>query len=187
IEIPSKRSIESSMIYVIVANVAHIQNILEITKNADLKVSVIDIPELALLNVFESLPSPNKTRVFISFQNDATQLIIFKNKKLLFMRRLDLVYQKSQNLEKILNDVALQVQRSLDYCSSNIMDVSSATIYLDLNEPNPDLPEKLSAILGLRVVYFDIKELLDIEYSEKIPHNYTSLASVGGILRANVI
>lgn len=176
IELPSKSA--SEMVYIVVANKGAISDHLQIVQKAGLKPILVDIPELCQAAMFEKMGDNVRSKAFVRITNHGVNLQIYKKGHLLLMRHIDLEYGKFDEFDKFVHELALQIQRSQDYCSSTIADTSNSIIYVESNINQPQICETLEKILGLSV-----QPLVHDTFLESGLGNYDMLALMGALLK----
>ncbi len=180
IELPKKRASAVDMIYMIAANQNAIAQNVAIMKAAHLKPISMDIPESALACFFSKQQDIQRPKAFISVQGNSVHLQIIKHDWLLMMRRLDIdIEQYHGETNLFCQELGLQIQRSLDYCSSTFSDTSNAIIILERSIYNEALQSHLENTLGLSVHPMHLTQIEDISD----PFVLQSFAAMGGIMR----
>lgn len=188
-------------VQVVVARLAEVQQQAELLHNAKLKISAIDITELAIRNIVALLPENNSGLVFIYFGAQQSLISIFRDSKLYLTRTInlscfdllrfsrdaagaadDLVDHSPQFLE-LLNSVVLEVQRSLDFFESTFFQAPIGTVVIGpLEAPIPELLPYLQQALGLTVRSLDLASVLDCQ-GLPVEEQARALPAIGGALR----
>jgi len=116
------------LIMLVVARISQIEPISQLIAASGLKLATIDIPELSFRNLTSGYEQDEKTTVMIYLQQDYSQLIMTNQQKLYFSRHLGINLQKlkaisgsnsqKQELNQLVNETALDLQRSFDYYQS---------------------------------------------------------------------
>ena len=180
IEVPHRHDAHQ-MIYVIAANKASLEHVQRFVTQAGLNAVKMIIPELAIGSILLNKAGDHKTKVLVFFEASSIHLVIYKNDLLLLMRRFnDSLSQQPENFNTFAEHVALEVQRSLDYCSTHMMDTSNAMIYLSGHIRARELSHQMETILGLPVYPFQADHLPGLNTrADLIPISYTA---IGGAL-----
>jgi len=123
-----KRANRSQMVEVVSCKHSLVMPFVQICKQAGLKVEVIDIQQTALRNLAILLPENEQGVAILHLQAKSGQIIIEKKGQIYLSRKFDFTYfdfdvdrlferlsdhQETESTEK--NNLALEIQRSLDY------------------------------------------------------------------------
>lgn len=175
IELPTKKG-ATEMIYVVVAKKSVVESTISLVKQALLIPCLVDIPEMSQAHILQK--EGGRCKALLSIHTDIAHIQIYKNGKLLFMRHIDLnLPDKSQNA--FVQALALQIQRSLDYCSSNLVDTQNTIILLDGEADAQKWMGPLSEVLGLQVKSLSFETMPDLPTIV----NYDMLSALGGVMR----
>lgn len=183
IELPQKANSESApMLYVIVSTKNKIDETISWVTASGLKVKSIDIYQSALRHIAMHLENAEEGQALLHLEEEKSHLILFKEKTLYMMRDLDLGLNILKSLPQeetvehisMYQDLSLEIQRSFDYCASNLQNANISRLVLTpLSEKRPHLLSNLSNILGLPV--------REIHYSEFLHLNEELTQSKEGI------
>ncbi len=161
IEVPQKnKEGNSALTYVIVTRKSVVDEYANQVKEIGLHVSSIDICQSALREIAFQLDEQDVGQALLHIEEYKSHIILFKNKILYMMRDFDLGYHHiKENIE--LQDLAMEIQRSIDYCSSNLKNAGISRIVLTpLPERKTALLSNLSNILGLPVRMINYNEFI---------------------------
>jgi len=120
----SNRANAPSMLEVVTCPLSLANTLMEQCREAGLNVSVIDIQETTLRNLAALLPENSQGIAVLHLQANSGLIMIQKNGTIYLSRRMDHGYShfgstfnsnESLNLEQDQNNLALEIQRSLDY------------------------------------------------------------------------
>ncbi len=119
-DIPVGKNSISQKMMVVAAQRSHLQKISDDIKASGLKLSVIDIPELALRNMMALSEQTDQTLALVYLQNSIIQLLITYQKKLYFSRSLEfgwggLSQSTPEDLTRHIEQLAGEIHRSFDY------------------------------------------------------------------------
>lgn len=171
LELPCKVGLDTSMIYIVVSKVMDVQRALDTATAVGLKPKTIEIPETALRYYIHQNQKSRVSKVLVVFYEQYTYLIITKHLDLLLMRRLECSYQEIlTNSTCMAQTLALEIQRSLDYCSAHFTDASHAQVYIDVLGLPKSFQAELSTVLGMPVVSLEAQQSSGMEY-----HNHNAL------------
>jgi MSHA biogenesis protein MshI len=173
IQLPQKPNSENApMLYVIVTKKRNIEQAIAWVSATGLKVKSVDICQSALRQIALHLENAEEGQALLHLENDKSHLILFKEKTLFMMRDLDIGLKMLSSISKndksehlpIYQDLSVEIQRSFDYCASNLQNASvSRLLITPLNEKRPELLSNLSNILGLPVREIQYSEFLQLK------------------------
>ena len=121
-ELPeSRRPGAPSLVYVVVAKSAQVETLGGLLQDAGLKVEAIDIAEMAIRNLALHLDRPGRPRAYLQLQPGQTIIEISDGSQIFLSRRVMQDYDENSDAELLraqMENLALEVQRSLDYFES---------------------------------------------------------------------
>jgi MSHA biogenesis protein MshI len=178
--------------YAVVTRQTEVLRQIEAMERADLPLDVIDIPELCMRNIAVMLPQDEYGVAFLHFTEDCGYLTITRGGVLHLMRRLDSGRQALANsagdavaLQKRLDDISLDVQRSLDYYESHYDCRPITEIILSPGSDLDALPASLAEHLDLTVSRLDFDDLFRMEDELSADEQGDCLLAIGAALRAD--
>lgn len=118
---PDSSKNSTKQINVVSANQSVIAAYVEVIKEAELKLVVIDINELVLKNIFDFVDCKESSIAVLMLQDKIGQLYIFKEGNLYVVRDFKLglnQLQSGDSAEANYDAILLEVQRSVDYFES---------------------------------------------------------------------
>ncbi|MBN9286410.1 MAG: hypothetical protein BGO43_07005 [Gammaproteobacteria bacterium 39-13] len=192
IELPRKVNNDATtMLYVIVAKRSKIDEVVTWVNASDLTVKSIDVCQSALRHIAMQLENSEEGQALLHFEEDRSHLILFKEKKLYMMRDIDLglsmfEVEDSNQEQHNYQDLSLEIQRSLDYCASNLRNANiSRLILTPLSGKKPRLLSHLSNLLGLPVREITFSEFLQVEDNLFLQDETMSTLAIGAALNQN--
>ncbi len=184
LELPAQsRRTNAKMLYAVAARTEAVQRIGNSLSRQAPGFDVIDVPELCLRNLATLLPQDQKGVAFLMLHEDYVQLVLTRKGILFLTRRIELGGRAS---ELDAGTLALELQRSLDYCESHYDQAPITELVLA-----PDttavraLVAALRAEVGLNVSTLDVSALVEIPDSVERPADWLSLTALGAALRTN--
>jgi MSHA biogenesis protein MshI len=177
--------------YAVVTRRAEVLQQIELMKQADLRMDVIDIPELCIRNIAVLLPRDADGVAFLHFIEDCGYLTITRKGVLHLTRRLDtgrraLAASTDEfTLQERIAGIALEVQRSLDYYESHYDCRPVTEITLGPGADLDTLPAALTEHLGLTVNQIRLDELFSLEDDIPADQQGQCLLAVGAALRSD--
>ena len=121
-ELPeSRRPGALSLVYVVVAKSDQVEALGGLLQDAGLQVEAIDIAEMAIRNLALHLDRPGRPRAYLHLQPGQTLIEISDGSQIFLSRRVMQDYDENSDIELLraqMENLALEVQRSLDYFES---------------------------------------------------------------------
>jgi len=176
------------MIYAAVMRKPVVDKIEALINPSGLSVAFIDIPELVLRNILVRNPQKLKGCVFVYLGDKGGKLILCRDEQICIARsfelKLEALGQDPVQNNKILESLALEIQRSFDYMNSvfrqNIPNVIvMAPTVLDKNS----LEVSLKSNLGAEVYSLKLSEQLTLSNPMTESDEVNSLLAIGATLR----
>jgi len=180
--------------YAVVSRRAEILQQIDLMRQADLRLDVIDIPELCMRNISVLLPQDDVGVAFLHFTDDCGYLTITQKGVLHLVRRLesgrrDLTAADNEAfiLQERIAGISLEVQRSLDYYESHYDCRPVSEIILSPGVDLEALPESLTDQLGLSVSRMALDDLFTLENDISAAEQGRCLLAVGAALRTDTV
>jgi len=177
--------------YAVVTRRANVQQQIDLMKQTDLHLDVIDIPELCIRNIAVMLPHDAAGAAFLHFAEDCGYLTITREGVLYLTRHLEtgrraLAAASSDAfaLQERIAGIALELQRSLDYYESHYDCRPVTEVTLGPGADLDGLPDALSEHLGLTVKQIDLNALFKLEDATSPGDQGNSLLAIGAALRS---
>lgn len=171
-----KTAVRTRMMYVVAARVPAIKPRTDLVQDAHLRLSVVDIPELAQRNVAAQLPE-DVGGVALLHLSEASGLITLTRQSTLYLARrfesgaetagAPLHFDQEGGGEEAdahawLDSLVVEVQRSLDYYESTFSQPPIGTLVIaPLEDPPAGMTDYLSAQLGVEVRLLDLNTIID--------------------------
>lgn len=171
---------------VVSARSSTIQGIVNIIKDAGLKLLTIDIIDLSLRNLANRLiETENQTAALLYLRAGSGLIVLIKNETLYFSRHFDFSLEALNNVEQqdnVIQHLALEVQRSFDYFDSQMAQVPPQFVYLVGPTPNIPLANMLGGSISAQVKMFDMS-LCFGEQHKVTQEDINGFASMGSALK----
>jgi len=176
------------MVYVVATPKSKIRNIIKTIDDAGLELAIIDIPELAMLNVAKSCIEDKNGIAFMDLRRTGSTMNISIDGDLYLTRRINTQVEpealQSISWSSLKDRLVLEIQRSLDYYESQmsrpqITKIVVAQRQFDTAELCAELDELLVAQVGGLDLSSFIKgdEMLTPEFQQR------ALSAIGATLR----
>ena len=171
-------------IYVVVSRSAVVKERIEALESAGATLETIDIPELALRNIAAQLEQDANGQAMLYFGADQGLITLTRDSTLYLARSMDIGYQQLQDTPALVDRLALELQRSMDYYDRHFQQAPIAAITLcPVPVPIPQFAEQLEQQVGVPVHKLqlgDIVELRETVDDERLAH---CLLAIGAALR----
>lgn len=169
-----------SMIYAVVARRSEIEAHIDAVRAANLKIDVIDIPELCMRNIAVRLPQDAHGVAFLHFSDEFGYLTITRGGVLYMIRRIEM---QREALAQRLQEVALEIQRSLDYYESTYDCRPVDELVLSPGGEAESIAPSLAQNLGIAVSQLDLASLFTLEPELSPQAQRNCLMAIGAALR----
>jgi MSHA biogenesis protein MshI len=176
-------------LYVVVTRQDRIQQLSEQLTHAGADLSVIDIPELVLRNLAGLLPEAVQGMALVYLGKCSGVIALCRNNVLYLARTVEMGYEQLQEAiangqDYLLDNMALEIQRSLDYYDRYFQ--QAPITQLMLVPPPVSLPgfhKAMQTNLGLESRTFPLREMLAIgDEIDDVTLGHCALA-IGAALR----
>jgi MSHA biogenesis protein MshI len=188
-----------------------VRYVVDAMRGAELDVRAIDIPELALRNIVAKTAENERGAALLTLWDGNGLITIVHKGELCMARRINLGIKEliaaadgdgsfaatssagdeiaveiSQAQQNILDDMVLEIQRSLDYYESSVAHQAvSALLIAPLTEPVPGLQDYLSSYLAPQVRSLDLGLLVSGDAMSSMSQS-RCLSAVGAALRSDI-
>lgn len=182
------------MMYAVVARSSAVKTRIDQLVNAGLNLSVIDIPELALRNIAALLPE-DVGGVALVYIGDHHGLITITRQSTLYLsRRIEkgisvlpdtpMHDNDPEVVQDWLNDIIVEIQRSLDYYESHFSKPQVSSIIIAPMPRQVDgVAEYISAQLEIPARMLDVNTLIDVQEGIDPVVQANCILAIGAALR----
>lgn len=172
-------SSRQAIVYVVAAQLPLLQQKTTPLLEKDIQLEAIDIPELTQRNIAELLPENDMGVALLALGQDSGLLTLTYQSSLYLSRQLDFGYREldrpqtdddsdmsmvglAPDLQRAMDQIVLEVQRSLDYYEShfNLAPINTLVI-APLAIEVPGLFNYMASQLGVQVRMLDLSAILD--------------------------
>jgi MSHA biogenesis protein MshI len=175
----------NQMMYAIAAKSDLIRKRVREIETVGLKLEVIDIPELCLRNVAALLEEDNRGVALLYMADSSSVLLLVRHGVLYLARRIDTGVHTLTRADgmrsSIVDGLALEVRRSLDYFESHYEQNAIPVLYTA--GPDPSDQDRLAGELGLSVRHVDVAGIVDTEQDVDEETQRLCLPAIGAALR----
>lgn len=178
-------------VFVVATEKAFIQSCFDAFEKALVPLTGIDISLMALRNlVINNGNSKNRTQLLISFSNLQYSLTVINNNNIYLVRKPNIAKLSRENTfdEYLFEAILLEIQRSIDYCLSELKLASPSEVIFSPNFlSQKNLLEYLDKNLSQTVSCLDLNKI--ITFDREIPSKLQQslFLSIGGGLQSNFI
>ncbi len=176
------------MLYAVVVKKEIISKIKARIDATGMALKYVDIPELALKNLLAKHPQQPKGCALMVLEGQGGKLILMKNESLCIARsfelKLDTLGKEELQDGKILESLALEVQRSFDYINSVFrQSVENVVILAPTRMDKNSIQASLKNSLGSEVIFLNVSEIVQFEQPLKEGEECEYLLAAGSVLR----
>ncbi|MFQ5642076.1 MAG: type IV pilus biogenesis protein PilM [Thiogranum sp.] len=172
-------------LYVVVSRTETVREQVEVLERAGVTLQTIDIPELALRNIAAQLEQDANGQAMLYFDADQGLITLTRDATLYLARSMDTGYRQLQETPGLVDRLALELQRSMDYYDRHFQQAPITSITLcPMPAPMEPLAEQLEQQVGVpvhRLQADDIVEIHDSIGTETFAH---CLLAIGAALRS---
>jgi MSHA biogenesis protein MshI len=186
------------MMYVVAAHASAVQEHIGLIEGSGLDLKAIDIPELVHRNLAAQLPEDPSGVALLHLSRRSGLLTLTRDKTLYLARSLDLGVEQlaaeagsgeqadgpPEALQRLLDGIVLEVQRSLDYYESHFSLPPVGTLVIaPLERDVPGLLSYVADNLGVGVRMLDVNAVVDSPAAPGDADQARCLAAIGAALR----
>lgn len=186
-EIPGQanRPQGQAMMFVVAARARTVREYIDCIESADLDLQVIDITEMALRNLAAQLEEDVRGLAMLYLSDDHGLITITQQGSLYLSRRLDFGVQRLIDQPQATQDqIALEVQRSLDYYDSHFGQPPVIALrILPGSSAHAPLIDSLRESLSVEVSEYRAHEAMELDQALPDRHRAEVLIALGGALR----
>jgi MSHA biogenesis protein MshI len=183
---PSGPGAQQERLYVAVARSAVVQERVDLTRAAGAEVKIVDIPELGLRNIAARLDRDAKGRAMLYLGLDHGLITITRGTTLYLARKLEVGYRQLREAPLLLEHLALELQRSMDYYDRHFRQVPINSITLcPMPQPVAQLEEQLTRLTGISVSELELRYVIDSQVAVGPMQFSRCLPAIGAALRSD--
>lgn len=179
---------QSNMVYAVAARKNRIRDVIALVNGSGLELDVIDIPELAMMNLSMACADDSEGLAFLDLREDGSTLNLCRNGEIFLTRQLSTRVggqsMSTQEWETIKDRLTLEIQRSLDYYQSQMGQSMVPVILLAPREHDADgLAHELGLALGVTVNSLKLSSCLDCQFDLPMAMQQNCMLAISGALR----
>lgn len=183
-ELPEDGSRGRKMVYVAAAQRKHIEDTAAASRAAGLRLSSIDIGELALRNIAERMPSQGRGVAIARVQQERGSIVLVRGGQLYLSRQFELPWSATRDEALPEDNLILELQRSLDYYERQMAQEAPERILLCGDNINADsISQNMRSSLAAPVDYLQLNGLLAGSEAFAEPLLQRCIGAIGAALR----
>jgi MSHA biogenesis protein MshI len=161
-ELPNDASKSKAMLYVVIAPLEKVNNLIALVSDVGLVLKTIDVDVLALRNLIIQRKT-ERAAALVRLAENGGDVSIYKGDQLYLSRHFNLSYGGGL-LEDLPNsDLALEVQRSFDYFERQMGQVPPATLFICGEGVGEEkITDELRKSISAKVEFFDLVASSDV-------------------------
>lgn len=194
------------LMYVVASRITTVQSHIEQLEKRDINLTTIDIPEMAMRNIAALLPEDASGVVMLYLGQDFGLLTMTKDKNLYLARKFDIGFEQlvkclesarledefvldeaeemPAQLQRMLDTIILEIQRSLDYYESHFsLPPVGGLVLVPMAHHIPGMMGYIAGNMGVPVRLLDLNALLDCEQTLSDELQSQCLLAIGAALR----
>jgi MSHA biogenesis protein MshI len=171
-------------LYCIAARAEAIRSLVDSVAETGAILTVIDIPEMCIRNLSALAPEDQQGLVTLHLETQRGLVVVTRQHTLYLARRLDFGVETLQLVPATAEQLALEIQRSMDYCDRHFhLALAQTVLILPTLAPPGNLSESLKEYTGLAVRHCDLNQYLDCARPLAIEEQARGLLAIGAALR----
>lgn len=173
-----------NMSFVVAAAKEQLDPFVKFAKEHDLEINALDIRELALRNLMQQFVPEEESVAVLTLEDTSGYIFLFQSGRIFFTRMMDIGLQKiEQGDDYVWEDLALEIQRSLDYYESRFAQRPASNVLLcPMGGLEDKIIEELSPKIPVGLNVLHPHAFLEFDESQQI-NDVESLVAIGGALR----
>ncbi|EQD51880.1 (MSHA) biogenesis protein MshI [mine drainage metagenome] len=185
-ELPAEtRSGEArASLYCIAARAEVIRDLTECMNETAAKIAVIDIPEMCVRNLAALAPEDREGLVSVHLESQRGLVVVTRQHTLYLARRLEFGSLTLAADPATVEQLALEIQRSIDYCDRHFhLAIPRTILLLPSEQAGTPLARELARHTGLEVRILDLNDCLESSRKLEQAEQIRGLLAVGAALR----
>jgi len=149
-------------LYTVVSRSAVVKEKADTLQNAGAPLEIIDIPEMALRNIAARLDQDASGQATMYFGAEQGLITLTRDATLYLARSLDIGYRQLKETPELVDRLALELQRSMDYYDRHFQQAPISAITLcPTPEPLPFIADQLTQLTGIAVHELSMDDLVE--------------------------
>jgi MSHA biogenesis protein MshI len=178
------RGVQQHM-YVVVSREALVKERAELLQTAGGELKIVDIPELALRNIAARLDRDTSGQALLYFGSDHGLITLTRDATLYLARSMDLGYQQLLESPELVDRLALELQRSMDYYDRHFQQAPiTAVTVCPMPQPLPQFADQLAQQTGIAVHALRLEDIVEVDPAVDVAQFPRCVLAVGAALRS---
>ena len=200
IELPRSKFLDKKMVYQIASKRSVVEKQVGLMQAAGFNVDIIDTPEFAIKNIAKLLEENEQGEAFVKLHPLQSKIVLVRKNDLYLMRNIDVdissVFDKSSlnlsleekaKVRELVDELALEIQRSLDYCTSVLkQSPAQSLVFSPVGFACEDFLTEMRTVLGFPVKMLDCSDYIDFYEDFPLEKQARCFAALGAALRVGV-
>ncbi len=172
-------------LYVVVSRASSVKQRVDMLQDAGAALETIDIPELALRNIAAHLEQDKAGLAMLYFEAERGVITLTRDATLYLARSLDIGYRDLIQSPALVERLALELQRSMDYYDRRFQQAPVTSIVLcPLPQPARPLAEQLEQRTGIPVRVLQLEDIVELRNPLPEGQEPECLLAIGAALRS---
>ena len=172
-------------LYTVVTRSALVKERVDTLQNAGAPLEIIDIPEMALRNIAAQLERDAGGQATLYFGEQQGLITLTRDATLYLARSLDIGYRNLRETPDLVDRLALELQRSMDYYDRHFQQAPISAITLcPTPEPLAFVAAQLAQLTGIETHELKLDELVDSDSPVDDEIFARCLLAIGSALRS---
>lgn len=177
------RGVQESL-YVVVSRASTIKSLIEPFEEAGIDLGVIDIPELAMRNIAARLSADKEGVALLFFEANHTLVTLTRDGTLYLARSIDFGYKQLKETPELVDRLALELQRSMDYYDRHFQQAPITSVALcPVPVELPDLASSLAEQTGFPVQSVELADIVEPGDDVDTGQHAECILAIGAALR----
>lgn len=185
-EFPEDASRGRKLVNLVCARKAIIKEYIQLMEACGLNLVSIDVIDLALRNIAQRFVDEDSAIGLLYLRQGFGMLVLVKGQMLYLSRKMEVresALKEPAQQESVVQQLSLEIQRSLDYFESQLRQIPPRQILLLGPDISLPLAQLLDPLLAVSVEDANFDDLLPEQNSESLMELVQTLVAVGGVQR----
>lgn len=171
-------------LYVVVSRASSVKQRIDMLQDAGAALEIIDIPELAMRNIAARLEQDKTGLAMLYFEAQRGVITLTRDATLYLARSLDIGYHDLIESPALIERLALELQRSMDYYDRHFQQAPISSIVLcPLPQSATPLVEQLEQQTGIPVRPLELGDIVDLSKPLSRGQEADCVLAIGAALR----
>ena len=150
------------------------------------ELKIVDIPELALRNIAARLDRDSSGQAMLYFGSDHGLITLTRDATLYLARSMDVGYQQLLDSPDLVDRLALELQRSMDYYDRHFQQAPITAVTLCPGPRGvPQFADQLAQQTGISVQELRVEEFIDVDPAVDVAKSSRCILAIGAACATN--